>query len=534
MIFPAAFRRDTVPAPDAGSAFISIAPGWRRALLAYYLVYQVATPVLQEIALPSSTPLAGMRLGMDILLQTLTFLPIFFYRPSYGWLHPLVFPTLYALANDIVRTPAELLRPLAIGLVPRESTLQIDLLSWYSDEVVARGELKLLAIRVLALLAYYAGYFVLARGRAAAPMQGIANQPRARRVRAVAVGVAASALLGLLLYLVQRGGIQAHVVEYWGGGRGESESTGGVNVAQQALDFAVVALLLWYALEPGIPRNPFFSGAVGVALALEFLISGSRSNLFYTVVLFVVVWMLRHRRVPTGRVVVLGMMVMVLLGPMGDFRRSVTKTGQVDWGMLTDVRGAFARTNDEIAFRASRGGGVPVMIRVPGEVGFLHGKSYVGGVLFFVPRMVWESKPHGVGYYNSTIIFGRGGFGLPIPGVAEAYWNFYVPGVIVIFLLFGVFHRYAAAVFTRNGHHPTLWVPYVLALFYVVPSSNLLTTGARVLGASLAMLVAMGAWKPGSRPRPAPRAAPGFRVRPADPVPQPDATSRLPRAGAVP
>ena len=164
------------------------------------------------------------------------------------------------------------------------------------------------------------------------------------------------------------------------------------------------------------------------------------------------------------------------------------------------------------------------MVRVPSEVGLLHGQSYVGGVLFFVPRLIWPTKPHGASYYNSTIIFGRGASGLPIPAEAEAYWNFDVPGVIVIFLVFGAFHRYLSGLFIRYGRDPAVWVPYILALFYLVPSSMMLTSGARVLGASFIMLAAMGAWKRRGREPGAPlRAAPahGFRV---PPVPQSSGT----------
>jgi hypothetical protein len=499
----AAFR-----ARDDGNAFIPIAPGWRWALLAYFFVYLAATPVLQELALPSHAPLARTRLAMEVVLQTLAFLPIFFYRPTCGWLHPLLFPTLYALANDVLRSPGELLRPLQIGRVPLEPVLRIDQLAGYSEEAVARGDARLVALRILALLAYYAGFFVLARTRRALPARWVAREPGRRRVRAVAGTVAAAVLLGLVLFLVQRGGLQAHLAEYWGGGRGDAGSAGAVALAQSALDLAVVALMLWYALEPGAPRNPFFAGAVGATLALQFLVSGSRSNLFYAVTLFVVLWMLRHRRVPVGRVLLLAAVMLVLLGPMGDFRRAVRRTGEVDWGVLVNLKGAVSRTTREFARRASRGGGVPVMIRVPREVGYLRGRTYVGGVLFFVPRAVWKGKPRGVAYYNARLNFGRKETVMPIPPAAEAYWNFGVPGVAVIFLLFGAFHRGLASWFARHGHHPVLWVPYVLALFYLVPSSTVLTTGARAVAAALLLLAAMGAWTRAG-PRPAGAPAPG-------------------------
>lgn len=502
--------------PADANPFIPISRPWRRALVAYFLVYMVATPVLQEIALPSPTPVAGVRLGAELLYQCLLFLPILFYRPWMGWLHPLVFPTVYTLANSLVKTPGELLAPLGIGLLPREPQLQMNLLPWYSEEVVAAADLRLHGIRILALLAYYAGFFLLARRRAQAPAPAVGPPVPPARVRAVAVTVAVAALVGVVVFLATRGGLQAHLVSYWGGGRGASATTGGLGIAVVGLDVCVVALLLWYALVPGVQRNPVFVVALAVTLPTVFLVTGSRSDLFYSLVLFVVIWMLRHRKVPTGRAAVLAALVLLLLAPMGDFRRTVTRSGQVDWGMLVDLKGAVQRTNSEIAMRASRGGALPLMVRVPNEVGFLNGRSYVGGLLFFVPRIVWKSKPNGAAFYNSTLILGRGAYGAPIPPEAEAFWNFDVPGLIVVYLLFGAFHRYLAGLFGRRGHDPVVWVPYVLALFYVVPSSLLLTTGARVLGASILMLGVMGAWKRRGAVRSRPDAAPvhGFRARP--------------------
>jgi hypothetical protein len=515
MIAPAAFLRNP---PLAGGAdanpFIPIARGWRRAVIAYYAIWLVATPVLQEIALPSTTPLAGVRVGLDVLYQTLLFLPILLYRPWFGWLHPLIFPALFRVASDLVKTPGELLRPLGIGLVPREPVLHLEVLPWYSEQAVAIGELRLQMVLILGVLAYYGGFFLLSRGTPGPAPDLVADPPDPRRVRLVALSVVGAAGLGLAVYLIQRGGIQAHLLAYWGGGRGSSETSGGVGIALVALDVWMAGLLLWYTLDLRVQRNPLFMATVLCNMALVFLLSGSRSNLFNTIVLFVIVWMLRHRKMPTGRVAVIGLLVLVLLGPLGDFRRSVTRSGQVDWGMLLDLRGAVASTNSEIAMRASRGGGVPVMIRVPSEVGLLKGKSYVGGLLFFVPRILWKTKPHGAANYNSTMILGRGAYGAPIPAEAEAYWNFGIPGVLGIFLLFGAFHRYLAGLFARYGEHPVAWGPYILALFAVAPSSLQLTNGVRIVGAAFVILAAMGARMPRPRSAASSQARPthGFRV----------------------
>jgi len=96
-------------------------------------------------------------------------------------------------------------------------------------------------------------------------------------------------------------------------------------------------------------------------------------------------------------------------------------------------------------------------------------------VLFFIPQAVWEEKPPGVaGMVNYAI---RGGgevedlgvgkstpSGRPISHVTEAYWNYYIPGVILILIAHGWFHRWLANVFVRYANLPVVQLLYIKAL----------------------------------------------------------------------
>ena len=79
-----------------------------------------------------------------------------------------------------------------------------------------------------------------------------------------------------------------------------------------------------------------------------------------------------------------------------------------------------------------------------------------------IPRARWEDKPRGPGSIYAQTFLGvpREGLSIPVPAFAEAFWNFHLPGVIVIFGTFGML--------IRAGHE--LYLTYqenafVLALF---------------------------------------------------------------------
>jgi Na+-transporting NADH:ubiquinone oxidoreductase subunit NqrB len=80
--------------------------------------------------------------------------------------------------------------------------------------------------------------------------------------------------------------------------------------------------------------------------------------------------------------------------------------------------------------------------------------------------------------------------GVPATGVGEAYWNFHVPGVLLVFFLFGVLHKWLAAVFTAYGHRPTMILLYALIMWYAHdPSSE---AAVAVLFAIIPLLVLAG------------------------------------------
>ena len=130
------------------------------------------------------------------------------------------------------------------------------------------------------------------------------------------------------------------------------------------------------------------------------------------------------------------------------------------------------------------------------------GRTYVGSVLFFVPRAIWRDKPRSVDTYNMFINFagGRidqklpksGVWGIPVGPVVEAFWNFHLPGVLVVFIAFGAFHRWMAEFIRTYAHIPAMWVVYTYVISNFVGTSLSFISTIRDLVFLTAFLAILG------------------------------------------
>jgi hypothetical protein len=230
-------------------------------------------------------------------------------------------------------------------------------------------------------------------------------------------------------------------------------------------------------------RNPWFWATAGMVIPISFLLSGSRSSVISTALLFVIVWMIRTQKVPAARGLLIGVAAIFLVGALGALRDS-TYSGRVDWTILTqaDVGGMVAAGQQEMQARGESGAFVPLVAKVPSRVDFLYGQSYLAAVFFWIPRAVWEEKPRGVGPMTNAYIYNDEemrpgemvrGSGVPPGAIGEAYWNFYYPGVVLVYMLYGMLHWWMAATLRRNAEVPVMWVLYALTLLMTPTSSSI-------------------------------------------------------------
>jgi hypothetical protein len=136
-----------------------------------------------------------------------------------------------------------------------------------------------------------------------------------------------------------------------------------------------------------------------------------------------------------------------------------------------DLQSAALRTREEVADRASVSGQIAIVHKVPDDVPYLYGATYISAAAFFVPRSLWPAKPRGAGAHVTAIIFegwpstaGYEGQSFPASGMGEAYWNFGTPGVVAVFILFGLFHRVLAQKFMQRPRDPFMALIMAMAV----------------------------------------------------------------------
>lgn len=461
--------------PLEHNPFVPIAWPWRVGVLVFVLVYRVLVPGAQQILYPGSAPLGAERMALDVLYEAMLFAPLVFYRREWGWLHPLLFPSLFALAKAVLTAPGQLLAPLGLFYRPPDAPLFHVALQQFSQHAIALAMIKAKLIMLLGILTYYFGFFL-------APRFPV---PRVERLPARAAAVKSLLVVGLSLllfaaFMQMRGGLGAHLASF---GLGRFRALEGLGHFSVVILMGTTAALIWFAVDATTARNPWFWATAGMVIPISFLLSGSRSSVISTALLFVIVWMIRTQKVPAARGLLIGVAAIFLVGALGALRDS-TYSGQVDWTVLTqaDVGAMVAAGQEEMQARGESGAFVPLVAKVPARVDFLYGQSYLAAIFFWIPRAVWEEKPRGVGPMTNAYIYNDEemrpgemvrGSGVPPGAIGEAYWNFYYPGVVLVYLLYGMLHWWMAATLRRNAQVPVMWVLYALTLLMTPTSSSI-------------------------------------------------------------
>lgn len=449
----AAPRAASPNAAPADSGFFRMAPVYRvLAVLAYlgYVVWAARAVTVNHV--PDGF-VVWMALAIYVALRLV---PLVFYRESeYGWFHPLVFSSLFAFPHLLREIPAFVVGMRVHAGLPNLTPWELDRL--YALELV---------LTALGLVFYYLGFHV----PRSPPV------PRLRfgavpALRTKAVLTAGAAAVVLLAFLARRGGLIAHMLSW---ARGRTTGLAGEGYWLWFSSLGTAAAFIWFALDRRAARQPlFWATALGVS-ACSFLASGSRGSVLYPILMAFMLWMFRERKLPVARGAILLGVGMTALGALGAVRHSTFK-GTVDW------RAAFAPGPDAIGNEGAASeltdrsltvrGTTAILARVPRDVNYIYGSSYVALLTLPVPRKVWPEKPAQVGGRVGRTFFNVIA-GMPPGTIGEAYWNFGYLGIPLVFFFFGMFHRWLARFMLAYRGEPVAMAIYVTVLFLAQPSSG--------------------------------------------------------------
>lgn len=400
----------------------------------------------------------------DLLVYLLRAAPIFLFARSYGWFHPVTFSCLYWICRSLPAKVVESIQLYNEGPNALMVTTHDALVGWTPERLTNLAAYASL-LTALSFVCYFVGLFLGPRIN----LRNIVARP-AEKVPSKMLAVTGLALASFTVFLKLRGGLEEHLLSWQ---EGRFEALQGYGVLLHLVALSSIACLIWLALDARAPRQIFFWATVIVSAAMNFIASGSRSQVVYWLFLGILVWMCRERKVLLIRGAAVIASAVLVLGVLGTFRNSITGKGEVDWSTLTNVSAAMSTltgeddSQGELVSRGGRQDGLlPILAYVPKEIGLLYGKSYFAVLTLPIPRALWPEKPRTIGALVGETFFDYStGFAIPPGAIGEAYWNFYIPGIIVIFFLFGVFHRALASWYINSAQTPVHILLYLVILF---------------------------------------------------------------------
>ena len=440
-----------MPSADE-TPFVRITSGQRLAVLAAFIAYLVLVAVARSQD-PTPTPdWIPLLLLVYVGLMAAPFLVV---RGALGWFHPLVLSSLLRFV-DLLRRFSMYSWGLdwhrALPMSPTELSEVIELH---------------LALHIVAVVAYYAGLFLGPRIR---PWRLWVRPPDALVPKLLVIALLAVA--SFVVFVGMQGGLSAHI-ESWSFGR--HDQLAGMFYVLTATSFGLPACWIWIAYRRNATRSPLFWATALSSLALTFAATGSRSSAVYAALIGLLIWMLRERRVAFFRLIAIGVVALYVIAALGNFRRSGWY-GESAWDAASEtslVDSVVSGAGGELSARATTGDGtLAILARVPDDVPLLYGRSYLAIVTLPVPRSLWPEKPKLIDGQVGQIFFGLNA-GVPAGGIGEAFWNFHVVGVIVVFFLFGLLHRWLVAVFVRNRDQPAMIVLYATTMLMLRDPSSL-------------------------------------------------------------
>lgn len=462
------------PSVDEQSAFLPVHLLYRVAIIVVYAV--ILLTIVLNVEVNRKSPAFILLCLAQILNFAVILLPVIFYKPSFGWFHPLVFYTCQYLLFQF-RSYATYMQGISHHrALPEYSVEDIVLLVAFA-----------LTLHAVSTLAYYFGFWFGPNLR----MPRVSFQ-QPRRLSLKALAAVLFSVVAFWFYVEREGGLSEHLLSWQ---MGRHEALAGDYYWILLIKVSAMACLLWFSLNRRAVYQPLFWACSLVSVVINFLATGSRSTVIVFFIVAMLVWMLRERKFAPTRILAIGLLGVVLISFLGGFRSRIWKgelslTSENDEKSVVEYFEQGAVESAERAWTAS--GLLPILARVPDDVDLLYGSSYFALLTLPIPRSVWPDKPGQIGGLVGDVFF-QSPAGTPPGPIGEAYWNFHVPGVILIFFIFGTFQKWLSHAFIKYRHEPAAVLVYLTVLFTIDPSTPAVVVCLMLVVPLLVLLRLVGA-----------------------------------------
>lgn len=441
----------------AGSAFVSLTAFERGAAGALFVLVALVCAVLSYSG--GDPGMVPVYLALLIYLGALA-VPLLLYRPDWGLFHPLLFAVLWwGLMREVLPR---------LGLYGSGLEQHRALLGWGRAELNALVVESLL-LETLALLSMYFGFLAAPRMRRASFS---VQTGRPRWIGAKMLLLAAVSGIALIRLIREAGGLGALLLQR---GLAADETV----LAQLGGHWAFLVgvlqtgCLVWLALRPAVWRSPLFLGFFAAGLFMTFAATGSRGAVLVPMLAALAIWCLHYRRIPYGALAVAAFAAIAAVGILGEFRTETRGAKSFDEVQVEGgVAAGLEKGLEVIGSRAEEIAGIyGVLGKVPHSVDLLLGESYLSVLAIPVPRALWPGKPDAAGRINAIRVFSEPLNAIPPGNMGEAYWNFHLPGVVLVFMAWGMFLKWLAVLYRDQPRNVAVLVFFALTLFYLQPNS---------------------------------------------------------------
>jgi oligosaccharide repeat unit polymerase len=176
---------------------------------------------------------------------------------------------------------------------------------------------------------------------------------------------------------------------------------------------------------------------------VAFLIASTTSLLFSFIVqvrsglaawfinVVVILYYLRNKKLPLFRLAILFMFILIPIRYMTGLRPG-SSFGEVSPSNLVTIRSfepMILATNGIDVSKTAH-----IMAAIPESLDYQYGATLLRIVYLWIPRQIWPAKPVNVDTTVGMAVFGATSYGagaVPPGLIAEMYWNFWIPGIIV-------------------------------------------------------------------------------------------------------
>ncbi len=431
------------------SPFINI-PGWLNVFLKiYFIVYRVFIPIYTVILNPEQEGLFLFTL-LNIIYFTLIFLPVLVPFKNIGIIHPLVFTLLLGLLKGIVSSSgANFLTPFFQTDFTFESSAAFRVNDPITYDLVSLN-LQASLFDIIAISFFYFGYLSFGNRAVYFKVPHLPIPALFSSLKKVIPIISVLSILVLILFFNSQGGITTYISS-WGTSRKEAMMDLGVYLSFMKIFY--IFPLIWFIMNGAkLKGNPILLFVLIITIISGFFLVGSRSGIVSATIPFFIVWIVRNKKIPLLRPALVGILFLGLFGVLGQFRAS-TYDNQVNWDVFSnlDLSESINKSEDELYLWQGLNADIAIYAKVPDQTDYLYGKSYVGALLFFIPRTIWHEKPRGTGYYVGQNIFGLSQAGIPPSETSEAYYNFGILGILIIFFFKGRLYKIVVNRILRYG-----------------------------------------------------------------------------------